>query len=644
NSVMDWMDQQEGKNSTVKEQDKKHSELPRTGVTIAEIYRFTEALNSWMLRKQSSRLPKFGNARAFCRLPTEAEWAFAARGGIEVDRVIFDRPYPYSEELGEYEWHRGNTNSNIRECGSKHMQPNPIGLKDMLGNAEELTVSLFSPEYQQGRFGQFVIRGDNYSDSPDSFAVSHRIEFKTHTDDGKLRRSPKVGFRLALSTPVNSGDPQKLEKQFDQYLDLRSLTRPGLVGKSSPAAQAKEDNIHYLEEQLERIKADKKRLDAEISRLEKLRNNDHKKHVEREQANRDLRNAKQALEAKIAELQKQLIAKPKSDELHTLQRQFKEANAEIIRLQEKLRVSKKASDKVRPALSNVALTTKQNTIKELQQRLAAAPDPKKLQEVERQLTELKEKNKGLSAKLKDRELSEQQKRQKAFVSDSRLADLSQELKRKEQEIADLGRRQQLYEYEVTKNAGQVREVEKLKELQQRLAAAPDPKKLQEAKRQLTELKEKNKGLSAKLKDLELSEQQKRQKAFVSDSRLAKLSQELKRKEQEIADLGRWQQLYEYEVTKNAGMVREVEKLKEFQQRLAAAPDPKKLQETERQLTEIKEKNMGLSAKLKDLELSEQQKRQKAFVSDSRLADLSQELKRKEQEIADLGRRQQLYEY
>ncbi len=428
NSVMDWMDQQEGRNSTVKEQDKKHSELPRTGVTIAEIYRFTEALNSWMLRKQSSQLPKFGNARAFCRLPTEAEWAFAARGGIEVDRVVFDRPYPYSEELGEYEWHRGNTNSNIRECGSKHLQPNPIGLKDMLGNAEEITVSLFSPEYQQGRFGHLVIRGNNYSDSPENFSVSHRTEFTSHNQKGKLRRSSKVGFRLALSTPITSAGKQAsdLDKGFDRYFSSRGLTVSGPVGASSPAAQAKEDNLHYLEEQLERIKADKKKLNAEISRLQTLRNNDQKKHSETEHSNKELDNTTKRLET---------------------------AQAEIRRLKEELRISAQKEDKARPS-SDTAVglgnnSRDKNKIKELERRLTATPGPEKLQKAEQRAAQLKDKNEILAAKLRDIE-----------VSESRFIELSQELKRKELEIADLGRRQQLYEHEVTKNAGRVREVEK----------------------------------------------------------------------------------------------------------------------------------------------------------------------------------------
>lgn len=428
NSVMDWMDQQEGRNSTVTEQDKKHSDLPRTEVTIAEIYRFTEALNSWMLRKQSSQLPKFGNARAFCRLPTEAEWAFAARGGIEVDRVVFDRPYPYSEELGEYEWHRGNTNSNIQECGSKHLQPNPIGLKDMLGNAEELTVSLFSPEYQQGRFGHLVIRGNNYSDSPENFSVAHRTEFTSHNQEGKLRRSSKVGFRLALSTPITSAGKQSsdLDKEFDQYFSSRGLTVSGPVGISSPAAQAKEDNIHYLEEQLERIKADKEKLNAEISHLKTLRNNDQKKHSETKYANKELDNTIKRLET---------------------------AQAEIRRLKEELRISAQKADKARPSSDTAVGLEKssrdKNKIKELERRLAATPDSKKLEKAEQRVAQLKDKNEALAAKLKDLEMSE-----------SKLVDLSQELKRKEQEVADLGRRQQLYEHEVTKNAGRVREVEK----------------------------------------------------------------------------------------------------------------------------------------------------------------------------------------
>lgn len=222
-SVLRWMDQQD-RRAVPREncsQHNNHSSLPVTGVTLAEIARFIEALNVWILQRQSDRLPTLHSARAFCRLPTEAEWEFAARGGVEEkDTEIFKSPHPYGDDLGKYEWHRNNSNGEIRACGSRNLQPNKIGLRDMLGNVEELTGSLFSTDYLQGRFGHQVVRGNSCFDAPNDFSVSHRTEYAPYDEHGNLRRDQKIGFRLALSTFVSASAPcvrpEEVWRTYDQ--------------------------------------------------------------------------------------------------------------------------------------------------------------------------------------------------------------------------------------------------------------------------------------------------------------------------------------------------------------------------------------------------------------------------------------------
>lgn len=129
-----------------------------------------------------------------CRLPTEAEWEFAARGGI------LSKHYKYSggntpDEIGWFADNTGQTGT--RPVRAK--KPNELGLYDMSGNVYEWCNDWkdeYTPEDQVNPKGpeEGIIKaskGGSWHSSTRSLRISNR------DDDPPEFYSHNVGFRIA---------------------------------------------------------------------------------------------------------------------------------------------------------------------------------------------------------------------------------------------------------------------------------------------------------------------------------------------------------------------------------------------------------------------------------------------------------------
>lgn len=130
------------------------------------------------------------------RLPTEAEWEYAARAGTETVRYWGDS----TDEMEQYAWSSSNSGKRSRTVGL--LKPNAWGLHDMLGNVWEWCQDWYSikpytnepttdpsgPSEGAGR----VLRGGSWS----NFASQIRVAYRFELNPSYRRRN--VGLRLLM--------------------------------------------------------------------------------------------------------------------------------------------------------------------------------------------------------------------------------------------------------------------------------------------------------------------------------------------------------------------------------------------------------------------------------------------------------------
>jgi formylglycine-generating enzyme len=136
------------------------------------------------------------------RLPTEAQWEYAARGGKYWQKYNFD--FSGSNKLNEVSWFRDNSHDETKQVGLK--SSNVLGLYDMSGNVWEWCEDWYSSDFYKVCQQQGVVKNpsnriegtDRVRRGGSSFSYERSCYTAYRYYDTPYIRSAHFGFRLAL--------------------------------------------------------------------------------------------------------------------------------------------------------------------------------------------------------------------------------------------------------------------------------------------------------------------------------------------------------------------------------------------------------------------------------------------------------------
>ena len=200
-----------------------YTDYPVVGVS----WEMASAFAHWrtMYKNNYQKTLKKGSRVANFRLPSEAEWEYAARGGLQSATYPWGGPYTMDSEgcfLANFKPNRGDyaADDALYTVEAKSFWPNDYGLYNMAGNVSEWTRSAYDKgayEFDSGLNPNVtdttnlrkVIRGGSWKD------VSYFLRVSTRDYEYKDEKRSYIGFRTVQDyLGEDGGDDRNQNKIF----------------------------------------------------------------------------------------------------------------------------------------------------------------------------------------------------------------------------------------------------------------------------------------------------------------------------------------------------------------------------------------------------------------------------------------------
>ncbi len=207
-----------------------YDHYPVVGVSWKQAKAFciwrTQLMNGWLARQGQVMVNDF-------RLPTESEWEWAARGGLDLSPYPWGGPYIRNTNgcfLANYKPLRGNylDDGGLHTIIVAHYAPNDFGLYDMAGNVSEWTSNAFdesaysfahdlnmdysyeAKDNDPAELKRKVIRGGSWKD------VGYFLQVSTRTWEFQDTAKCYIGFRCVQTYLGRSkGDSRKSSEVYN---------------------------------------------------------------------------------------------------------------------------------------------------------------------------------------------------------------------------------------------------------------------------------------------------------------------------------------------------------------------------------------------------------------------------------------------